>query len=518
MVVGGVGASSYIKISEQRVAVTDERNKVLDERDKVVRERMEILESDSREHKRTVLIMREEVSALREGYRRLPSTIGKVRESFETIINAPTIQDRHRAQLTSLIGELEADEEAVLAAIERSETLLNAFKGVLEVSVLEELLEANPGMIEARRVLAASLAKVGEHEQAVEQGRRYLRERPHRADVRIRVAQSLMLLGRAKEALAEVEQIEESKRNADVNYAIGRIHLAWKDLPQARIYLLRALEQKPTESAILGSLLEIDIQEDRFDESVARIQKAVEASPDSAQLQQLTGRLALARGRAAEAEAAFNKAIELDPNLISSYRLLAQFYARTGRTGETIETYEKALEVKPDQAQIHHFLAVLYEYGGQRDKAIDHYEKAIKYDANLGEAKNNLAYIYAESGEKLDRALELAQEAKAMMPDNPNAADTLGWVLYRRGVPSASIGYLEEALAGTDAGDPSRALVRHHLAKAYEASGDTEKARQALEQALADHASYVQARRAEGVTEVREPLWVMEARAMKERL
>ena len=198
--------------------------------------------------------------------------------------------------------------------------------------------------------------------------------------------------------------------------------------------------------------------------------------------------------------------------------MLAQFYARTGRTGETIKTYEQALAVKPDQPQIHHFLAVLYEYGGQKERAIEHYETAIKYEPNLGEAKNNLAYIYAESGDKLDRALDLAQEAKALMPDNPNTADTLGWVLFRRGVPTAAVGYLKEAVAGIDEGDPNLGLVRHHLAQAYEASGDTQLARATLEQALADHDAYVQAQLAGGAKEVAEPVWYAEAQAMKERL
>jgi tetratricopeptide (TPR) repeat protein len=382
---------------------------------------------------------------------------------------------------------------------------------------LARALEIDATLLDARRVLADVHAALGEHEYAIEEGRRYLAQDPDNAATRIRVAQSLMLLGRAEQALAEVEAIEESKRDADVNYAIGRIHLAWKDLPKARQYLTRALEQRPGVAAILQSLLEIDQQEGRLDESVARIEKAAADDPNSAELQQLVGNLALARGKPAEAEAAFKKAIELAPELISSYRQLAQFYTQTGRTGETIKVYEQAIAVKPDQPQIHHFLGVLYEYGGQQDRAVEHYETAIRYEPNLGEAKNNLAYIYAERGENLDRALDLAQEAKALMPDNPNTADTLGWVLYRRGVPSAAIGYLKEAVAGMPPGDANLGLVRHHLAMAYEASGDKDLARQTLDLALSDHDAWVAARKAEGATPS-EPTWYAEARQMKERL
>jgi Tfp pilus assembly protein PilF len=158
-----------------------------------------------------------------------------------------------------------------------------------------------------------------------------------------------------------------------------------------------------------------------------------------------------------DAEVAFKRAIELDPNLMSSYRLLAQFYARTGRTGETIGTYEKALEVKSDQPQIHHFLGVLYEFGGERDKAVKHYEEAIRYEPNLGEAKNNLA-CWEKGG--ISRALDLAQDAKGDLPDDPNAADTLGWVLYKKKVPAAAIGYLREAVSGLAPEDPNLPLVR----------------------------------------------------------
>ncbi|MGH0033261.1 MAG: tetratricopeptide repeat protein [Myxococcota bacterium] len=383
---------------------------------------------------------------------------------------------------------------------------------------LARALEIDATMIDARRVLADVHAALGEHEYAVEEGRRYLTHVPGHTKTRIRVAQSLVLLGRQDEALAEVESIDEASRNGDVNYAIGRIHMTRGDYVTARPYLEKALEQMPGTAVILQALLQVDNREGKLDESVARIEKAVQENPDDAELQQLRGRLALVQGRSADAEAAFKKAIELAPDLISSYRELAQFYARTGRTGETIQTYEKALEVQPDQPQIHHFLGVLYEYGGQRDRAIEHYEAAIRYEPNLGEAKNNLAYIYAEQGENLDRALGLAQEAKALMPDNANAADTLGWVLYRRGVPSAAVGYLKEAVAGTKEGDANLGLVRFHLAQAYEASGDAQMAKETVTLALADQDAFVEAQQAQGATATAEPGWVADARAMQERL
>ena len=143
------------------------------------------------------------------------------------------------------------------------------------------------------------------------------------------------------------------------------------------------------------------------------------------------------------------------------------------------------------------------------------YEDAIRLDPGLAVARNNLAYLIAEEGGDLDRALDLAQEAKAILPDNPNAADTLGWVLYKKELPSAAIGYLKEAVNGFDAGDPHLALVRHHLALAYEAAGEPEHARQTLERAIRDlDAIY----RDEDGKQRSEPAWAAEIRAMHRRL
>ena len=104
------------------------------------------------------------------------------------------------------------------------------------------------------------------------------------------------------------------------------------------------------------------------------------------------------------------------------------------------------------------------------------------------------------------------------MPDDPNTADTLGWVLFRRGVPSAAIGYLKEAEAGVKPEDATLGIIRHHLAQAYEASGDKENARNTLDRAIAAQEAFVEAQKARGVPVGSDPTWYQDARKMRERL
>jgi tetratricopeptide (TPR) repeat protein len=383
---------------------------------------------------------------------------------------------------------------------------------------LARALEIDPSLQEAHRVLAQVHAGLGEHEYAVEEGRRFLRERPDATEMRILVAQSLVLLGKTDEALQELEMIPQDERGPETHFAFGRIYMGLGQFDKARQELELAASASPYHPEILRSLLQLDRRENRFPESVARIDAAVAASPDDARLRRLRGVVALMQGDGEAAEASFKKAVELDPTDVSSYEQLARYYAKTGRVQETIETYQKALEVQPDSARIHHFLGVLYEYGGQRQKAIDAYEAAVKNDPNLGEAKNNLAYLFADAGENLDRALDLAQEAKALLPDNPNAADTLGWVLYKRGVPSAAITYLKEAETETEPGSPSLGVVRHHLAQAYKADGQKDMARQTWEKALAELDASRDEARSQGARVDAEPSWASEARSQLQAL
>jgi tetratricopeptide (TPR) repeat protein len=378
-------------------------------------------------------------------------------------------------------------------------------------------VELEPQMLEARRMLAKLHARLGEHEYAVEQGRAYLAGKPADVKTRILVAQSLLRIGRAEEALAELDQIPEPAWDAEVLFARALLLIRMNDLDSSRRLLVRAAEASPHHPEILGSLLALDRGSPRIAESRALIEAALAARPDDSEIARLNGILALVTGDANEAERSLRRAIELDPDNMSAYQQLASVYGAAGRLGETVETYELALAQQPENAQLHHFVATLYEMAGRLDDAIAGYERAIELDDDLPQAKNNLAYLLAESGQDLDRALDLAQAAKGAMPESGNAADTLGWVLYKRGLYSAAVGYLKEAVATIDPTSPSVGIVRHHLALAYEANEQRQEAIETLEIALADLEQRRLAVREKG-GKPSEPEWSGEARDMLKRL
>jgi len=89
--------------------------------------------------------------------------------------------------------------------------------------------------------------------------------------------------------------------------------------------------------------------------------------------------------------------------------------------------------------------------------------------------------MYADQGEQLDAALQLAQTAKAQLPDDPRVSDTLAWVYYKKNLSESAIPLLEPLTRQ----EPDNPTYRYHLGLVYAQAGKDSLARQSLERALA---------------------------------
>jgi tetratricopeptide (TPR) repeat protein len=419
----------------------------------------------------------------------------------------------------SLLTALEARPEWAQARFVLGSALISAGEVGRARGEFARAIELDPAMADARKALTQIHAELEEHEFAVEQGRAYLRQVPGDHQVRIIVGQSLIRIGRSEEAYEEISMIPDEERGAAVYFALGRLDVAFgrKDLGRKR--LLMANEMRPDNAAVLRILLALDREAGQLEQSSARIRSAVEKSPEDSDLSELMAEVAALEGDAKSARSSLERAVEIDPRNVSAQLALADLELREGDFEGTISVMESATAAIPESSDLQYRLALLYEQSGQVDKSMAAYERAIALNNNLAEAKNNLAYLLSETpGADLDRALELAQQAKEQRPDDPNAADTLGWVLLKRGVPSAAIGYLEESYERfPEDAFQFRGIVGNHLAEAYEKNREPAKAIATSEKVLAGYDRLAKAAQRRG-QEVEEPDWAREARARIERL
>ena len=139
-----------------------------------------------------------------------------------------------------------------------------------------------------------------------------------------------------------------------------------------------------------------------------------------------------------------------------------------GDTGKAVAVWQQWLAGHPNDAQANTILGSLEQTQGDRDKAMVYYKDALKAQPDQPVAQNNLAYLMVESGQNLDVALSLAQNAHRTMPNAPSTADTLAWVYYQKGTYASARDLLEDAIkAAPD--DPS---IQYHLGMTYRKLSD----------------------------------------------
>jgi tetratricopeptide (TPR) repeat protein len=201
----------------------------------------------------------------------------------------------------------------------------------------------------------------------------------------------------------------------------------------------------------------------------------------------MLGKLNLFAGKNEEALKLIQKAQELAPKAPYTYTLLAGVYSALGQTDQAVDEYEELIKVNPRLETAHMALAVLFESKGDEKKVREHYTKALELNPEFAPAANNLAWmITEEEGGDLGEAMRLALVAKEQFPEDPYIADTLGWVHYKR--QSYGLALTQFVQAANDL--PDNMTVQYHLALAFKAKGEIDKARETLTAVLASGSEF----------------------------
>jgi Flp pilus assembly protein TadD len=153
---------------------------------------------------------------------------------------------------------------------------------------------------------------------------------------------------------------------------------------------------------------------------------------------------------------------------------------RTNSIDKAIEGYNTAIQKDPNSISAYMGLGMIYDSRKDVAKAKEYYQKALKINPRFPPAANNLAYLYAEDGENIDLALNLAQDAKAQVPDDPHISDTLGWIYYKKNIYGRAVSYLKEASEKV----PDNPIIRYHLGMAYLKSDNKAMAKKELAKAI----------------------------------
>jgi len=183
------------------------------------------------------------------------------------------------------------------------------------------------------------------------------------------------------------------------------------------------------------------------DKSENYILKAVELSPNDANVNLTAGQIFMQKQEFETALPYVKKAVELEPSNTKSIRNLAQIYYDIGQLEESIQTYEVAINKETDRevkADLYFNLGILYNRVGNLEEAEYNFTNSLDENPDDIEAVMGMAQVF-ENAEKWRKAEKFYRELIAVDPDNPEHYRGMSRVLLQQGEPDESLRYLEKA-------------------------------------------------------------------------
>jgi tetratricopeptide (TPR) repeat protein len=357
------------------------------------------------------------------------------------------------------------------------------FENAKALASLDQAVALAPDYADALILQAELNLRRGDPNSVIRSMTDLIREKPHIARAYIVLGDAYAMRKNYAEALDAYARLSKVVTNNPAAYHVTGELLTRIGRPaEARSAFQKALAMSPTYYPSVEQLVTLDMTEGKIGDAMSRVQADIQRNPQSAPRQVLLARVYLAATNNVQAEQALRKAIELEPDSTTAPDLLARILTKTGRGPEALASLRQASSKNPNDAVIWLQIAAIEDASGNHAAARDAYEQVLKVKPNVGVALNNLAYLYSEHFNKLDRAYELARKAREIAPTNAVTADTLGWIVYKRGEYSWALGMLQQSSQDL----PDDAEVAYHLGMVQYMMGDEESARATLTRATAN--------------------------------
>jgi len=358
----------------------------------------------------------------------------------------------------SIARELANQYDNTEIRLQFAELLLSSGETRQAEALLNEILDANPGMPEAIRALAF-LALAEEDLDTARQRFEMLRGDPAYRD------ETFYYLGRIAElesaylqATRSYSRVTEGNRAVEAQIRAATIMYAEMGDPASALQHLKEFgDASPRfSSEMLLARAELLLQMDRAEEGLALIEQAVD------------------RDGAIADQSLQNAHVSFYATLIEDAISRGDMEGAQARLDEGLVRY-------PDNQTLRYSQSRLLQEQGQARRAVRVLEDLVDESPNNPIFLNALGYLLTDRLERHDEARGYIQRALAMDPESGAILDSMGWVLFKLDQYELALDYLERAYRTLEVTE-----VLAHLVDVHWARGDRDLAQRMLADGLAD--------------------------------
>ncbi|NVZ10746.1 tetratricopeptide repeat protein, partial [Allochromatium humboldtianum] len=217
----------------------------------------------------------------------------------------------------------------------------------------------------------------------------------------------------------------------------------------------------------------------RLTEALAGADRFIAEHPDHPFGWKLKGALLIEQNQPESALPILQRAIQLSPDEADLLNNFGIALRQTGRLSESLAASQKALGLRPNFAEGHHALAVVLLQMGFLKLAIEHAKEAVQLKPDFPEAWFNLGNACKDALLN-EEALQAYVKAFQLRPDMPDVLNNLGNLLRELGKPLEALALYQKAQTI----QPELATTYLNLGNLYLDLGQHERAASQYQQAL----------------------------------
>ncbi|MBN8731774.1 MAG: tetratricopeptide repeat protein [Acidobacteria bacterium] len=345
----------------------------------------------------------------------------------------------------------------------------------------DEAIKLRSSYLPPRLALSRIHLLKGEFPKAKQMSEEILQQAPRSIPGHLIRASALMGQRDLAGARGEINAIFQiSPENNDAYYLRAMIDYSEQKMGDAEEAFRKLYNSKPMDARGLLGLVEIAMAQNRPAEARALLEKELANTKDPRVVRLALANVHVRSGDYPRAIQEYQVLLDKAPDSEDLNLRMGETHLRARKLPEAMKYFEKASSLNPQNTLPLLKIAVIHELSNEKSKTKPIYEKILRISPDNPVALNNLAYMMAESGVDLDQALTYAQRAKQKLPNNPDVADTLGWVYIKKNLSDDAIKIFRDLLQVK----PDHVTWRYHLAIALFQKGDKLQAKKELEAAL----------------------------------
>jgi putative PEP-CTERM system TPR-repeat lipoprotein len=341
-------------------------------------------------------------------------------------------------------------------------------------ALIGRAVAANPVDVAARLALINFYLGARESGKAVTAAQDALASLPGNPALVDAEGRALQAAGNYNQALANYARLSEMNPTAVQPYLrMADIHMTAKNPGAAMQSLRKALSIRPDSIEAQRGTIMLDLEAGRGPDAVATARDIQRQFPKNPAGFLLEGDIH-AMGKAwKEAISAYRNGITQTGASELAVKLHAALAAQNVR-GEADKFANAWQKEHPRDQRFRLYLAELAAARNDYATAIRNYQAMLKEQPDNPVLLNNLAWVMAKN--KDPKAIELAERAYELAPDQANIIDTLGTLLAEKGDLKRSLELLRQARALA----PRNPLIQFNLAAALVKAGNTAEAKPLL--------------------------------------